>query len=234
MLLEAPFDKSRIQKNSALLTIDLTTAVADEAIKNRNSIVVAYRKSHPRSQHTCNRTPRELRQISTIEPKTNTTQSYRPNHLPRPEIPHLRRHPTKIPPPPRPTWNQRLLPPHSSRHRPRRHGRLALRRSDRELQPRANPQHHPQILHLEHVLRPNLPRLTHPHRASPNHRTSAHQVHNPPIPASLNPRRIRVSRCRSAGDIRRKPAPHYPDRQHRSWNRTAGRYPHRRPARKVR
>lgn len=44
LLLEAPFDKSRIQKNSALLTIDLTTAVADEAIKNRNSIVVAY---HP-------------------------------------------------------------------------------------------------------------------------------------------------------------------------------------------
>ncbi|KOS40736.1 hypothetical protein ACN38_g8399 [Penicillium nordicum] len=44
LLLEAPFDKSRIQTNSALLTIDLTTAVADEAIKNRNSIVVAY---HP-------------------------------------------------------------------------------------------------------------------------------------------------------------------------------------------
>ncbi|KAJ5961805.1 hypothetical protein N7501_006746 [Penicillium viridicatum] len=44
LLLEAPFDKSRIQTNSVLLTIDLTTAVADEAIKNRNSIVVAY---HP-------------------------------------------------------------------------------------------------------------------------------------------------------------------------------------------
>ncbi|KAJ5230779.1 hypothetical protein N7489_011487 [Penicillium chrysogenum] len=44
LLLEAPFDKSRIQKNSVLLTIDLTTAVADEAIKNRNSIIVAY---HP-------------------------------------------------------------------------------------------------------------------------------------------------------------------------------------------
>ncbi|CAI7568524.1 unnamed protein product [Penicillium glandicola] len=44
LLLEAPFDKTRIQNNSVLLTIDLTTAVADEAIKNRNSIVVAY---HP-------------------------------------------------------------------------------------------------------------------------------------------------------------------------------------------
>ncbi|KAJ5779553.1 NGG1p interacting factor 3 NIF3 [Penicillium paradoxum] len=44
LLLEAPFDKSRANKNSVLLTIDLTTAVADEAIKNRNSVVVAY---HP-------------------------------------------------------------------------------------------------------------------------------------------------------------------------------------------
>ncbi|KGO64645.1 NGG1p interacting factor 3, NIF3 [Penicillium italicum] len=44
VLLEAPFDKTRIQNNSVLLTIDLTTAVADEAIKNRNSVVVAY---HP-------------------------------------------------------------------------------------------------------------------------------------------------------------------------------------------
>lgn len=51
MLLEAPFDKSRANKNSVLLTIDLTTAVADEAIKNRNSVVVAYRKS-PHSQQT--------------------------------------------------------------------------------------------------------------------------------------------------------------------------------------
>ncbi|KAJ5476520.1 NGG1p interacting factor 3NIF3 [Penicillium sp. IBT 31633x] len=44
LLLEAPFDKSRANKNSVLLAIDLTTAVADEAIENRNSIVVAY---HP-------------------------------------------------------------------------------------------------------------------------------------------------------------------------------------------
>jgi putative NIF3 family GTP cyclohydrolase 1 type 2 len=49
VLLEAPFDSSRRQKNSVLLTIDLTTAVADEAIKNRNSAVVAYRKSYPGS-----------------------------------------------------------------------------------------------------------------------------------------------------------------------------------------
>ncbi|KAJ5972105.1 NGG1p interacting factor 3 NIF3 [Penicillium vulpinum] len=44
LLLEAPFDKSRVQNNSVLLTIDLTTAVADEAIQNRNSVIVAY---HP-------------------------------------------------------------------------------------------------------------------------------------------------------------------------------------------
>ncbi|KAJ5363174.1 hypothetical protein N7541_004018 [Penicillium brevicompactum] len=44
LLLEAPLDPSRLQKNSVLLAIDLTTAVADEAIKNKNSVVVAY---HP-------------------------------------------------------------------------------------------------------------------------------------------------------------------------------------------
>jgi hypothetical protein len=45
VLLEAPFDPSRRQKNSVLLAIDLTTAVADEAIKRRDSAIVAYRKS---------------------------------------------------------------------------------------------------------------------------------------------------------------------------------------------
>lgn len=45
VLLEAPFDPSRRQKNSVLLAIDLTTAVADEAIKRRDSVIVAYRKS---------------------------------------------------------------------------------------------------------------------------------------------------------------------------------------------
>ncbi|KAJ5374824.1 hypothetical protein N7517_006830 [Penicillium concentricum] len=44
LLLEAPFDNSRIQNNSVLLAIDLTTAVADEAIEKRHSVVVAY---HP-------------------------------------------------------------------------------------------------------------------------------------------------------------------------------------------
>lgn len=45
MLLEAPFDPSRRQKNSVLLAIDLTTAVADEAIRRKDSAVVAYRMS---------------------------------------------------------------------------------------------------------------------------------------------------------------------------------------------
>lgn len=43
VLLEAPFDPSRRQKNSVLLAIDLTTAVADEAIRRKDSAVVAYR-----------------------------------------------------------------------------------------------------------------------------------------------------------------------------------------------
>lgn len=45
VLLEAPFDPSRRQKNSVLLAIDLTTAVADEAIRRKDSAVVAYRMS---------------------------------------------------------------------------------------------------------------------------------------------------------------------------------------------
>ncbi|EAW06877.1 Nif3-like dinuclear metal center hexameric protein [Aspergillus clavatus NRRL 1] len=44
LLLEAPFNPARRQKNSVLLTIDLTKAVADEAIKRKDSVVVAY---HP-------------------------------------------------------------------------------------------------------------------------------------------------------------------------------------------
>ncbi|OJJ49189.1 hypothetical protein ASPZODRAFT_129600 [Penicilliopsis zonata CBS 506.65] len=44
LLLEAPFNPSRRQRNSVLLTIDLTKAVADEAIKRKDSVVVAY---HP-------------------------------------------------------------------------------------------------------------------------------------------------------------------------------------------
>lgn len=44
LLLEAPFDKQRQpQKNTVLLTNDLTTAVADEAIERKDSVVVAYR-----------------------------------------------------------------------------------------------------------------------------------------------------------------------------------------------
>lgn len=45
VLLEAPFEPSRRQKNSVLLAIDLTTAVADEAIRRQDSAIVAYRMS---------------------------------------------------------------------------------------------------------------------------------------------------------------------------------------------
>ncbi|CAF9938834.1 MAG: NGG1 interacting factor [Alectoria fallacina] len=44
LLLEAPFDPIRRQMNSVLLTIDLTKAVADEAIERKDCIVVSY---HP-------------------------------------------------------------------------------------------------------------------------------------------------------------------------------------------
>jgi len=44
LLLEAPFNPSQRRANSVLLTIDLTKAVAEEAIANNHSIVVAY---HP-------------------------------------------------------------------------------------------------------------------------------------------------------------------------------------------
>ncbi|KAI4152448.1 MAG: hypothetical protein L6R39_001824 [Caloplaca ligustica] len=43
LLLEAPFDPIRRQMNSVLLTIDLTKAVADEAIERKDCVVVAYR-----------------------------------------------------------------------------------------------------------------------------------------------------------------------------------------------
>ena len=45
VLLEAPYDPLRRQMNSVLLTVDLTKAVADEAIERNDSIVIAYRGS---------------------------------------------------------------------------------------------------------------------------------------------------------------------------------------------
>ena len=44
MLLESPFDPVRRQMNAVLLTVDLTKAVADEAIERKDSIVIAYRR----------------------------------------------------------------------------------------------------------------------------------------------------------------------------------------------
>lgn len=44
VLLEAPFNPIRRQNNSVLLTVDLTRAVADEAIARKDSVVVAYRE----------------------------------------------------------------------------------------------------------------------------------------------------------------------------------------------
>lgn len=43
VLLESPFDPLRRNMNSVLLTIDLTKAVADEAIERNDSVIIAYR-----------------------------------------------------------------------------------------------------------------------------------------------------------------------------------------------
>jgi hypothetical protein len=43
VLLEAPYRPGHL-KNSALITVDLTKAVADEAIARKDSIIIAYRK----------------------------------------------------------------------------------------------------------------------------------------------------------------------------------------------
>ena len=51
VLPESPFDPLRRQMNSVLLTVDLTKAVADEAIERNDSIVVAYRMSGPGASH---------------------------------------------------------------------------------------------------------------------------------------------------------------------------------------
>lgn len=45
--MEAPFDPIRRQMNSVLLTIDLTKAVADEAIERKDCVVVSYRTLLP-------------------------------------------------------------------------------------------------------------------------------------------------------------------------------------------
>jgi dinuclear metal center YbgI/SA1388 family protein len=51
VLLEAPFNPARRQKNSVLLAIDLTKAVAEEAIERKDSVVIAYRVCHDLASH---------------------------------------------------------------------------------------------------------------------------------------------------------------------------------------
>lgn len=65
VLLEAPFDPVRRQMNSVLLTIDLTKAVADEAIARKDCVVVAYR----------------LWSLSLVEMMLSDTKRCRSNHL---------------------------------------------------------------------------------------------------------------------------------------------------------
>ncbi|RAK76180.1 Nif3-like dinuclear metal center hexameric protein [Aspergillus fijiensis CBS 313.89] len=67
LLLEAPFNASRRQKNSVLLAIDLTKAVADEAIARRDSIVVAYRTLF--SIRPCSHSTSKLTHLSLVSRK---------------------------------------------------------------------------------------------------------------------------------------------------------------------
>ena len=60
VLLEAPFDPIRRQMNSVLLTIDLTKAVADEAIERKDCVVVSYRELAGRRRAQCARSLMEL------------------------------------------------------------------------------------------------------------------------------------------------------------------------------
>ena len=62
VLLEAPFDPIRRQMNSVLLTIDLTKAVADEAIERKDCVVVSYRMldqgyAYQKKHLTCKKIP---------------------------------------------------------------------------------------------------------------------------------------------------------------------------------
>ena len=65
-MLEAPFDPVRRQMNSVLLTVDLTKAVADEAIERKDSVVIAYRV---------------LCTAVYFFPQRNTDMMHRSNHL---------------------------------------------------------------------------------------------------------------------------------------------------------
>lgn len=57
VLLEAPTSPSQGKASSALLTIDLTRAVADEAIERNDSIIIAYRASPCPCPRTQKKTP---------------------------------------------------------------------------------------------------------------------------------------------------------------------------------
>jgi len=117
VLLEAPFDPIRRQMNSVLLTIDLTKAVADEAVERKDCVVVSYRI------------------FPFISPSKShlplTVPLNRPHNLSRLQSPDLSRHAATIPPPSRPRGYLRLLPPHSRRRRPWRSRRLARRHRNR-------------------------------------------------------------------------------------------------------
>lgn len=129
VLLEAPFDPSRRQKNSVLLAIDLTTAVADEAIQRKDSAVVAYRMSHLFNIiQLANPCPTVILPglWGFVVVTTQDLTYCRPNHFPWSQVRHPRGQPAAISPTTSPTRHQRLLPPHRSRHCPGWHGRLAL------------------------------------------------------------------------------------------------------------
>lgn len=56
VLLESPYRKGHL-RNSVLLTVDLTKGVADEAIRRKDSVIIAYRESAFHLLHTHLLTP---------------------------------------------------------------------------------------------------------------------------------------------------------------------------------
>ena len=156
VLLEAPHRKG-YNNNSVLLCVDLTKGVADEAIRRKDSVVIAYREcfhiSLPPASGVSSILSSVLSSIVYISSfgfgPGRLTQN-RPDHLPRTKVSDFRKHATTVLTSPSSGGYLRLFPPHSRRRRPRRPKRFPRRhmhklQSSFLLFPQRNPTH--QIRH---------------------------------------------------------------------------------------
>ena len=82
VLLEAPHRKG-YNNNSVLLCVDLTKGVADEAIRRKDSVVIAYRKLPLPPLLP------SIIYISFITTKVGRLIQHRPHNLPRLEVAHI-------------------------------------------------------------------------------------------------------------------------------------------------